>query len=95
MNRQISTSGTKDELVIKGNGKNFPVTSHEEREGMDCWASSLTLTIGTTQTAEFSCPRAGRIDTNIKNRLSMPKVQMHSLHGITIHKNILRNIISL
>jgi len=94
VNRQISTSRTKDELVSKGNGKGFPVTSHEEREGMGCWASSLTLTFGTTQTAEISCPRAGRTDTN-SIRTHYAKVQMHSLHGVTIDKNILENTISL
>jgi hypothetical protein len=60
-------------FVSKGNGKSFLVTSHEEREEMVCWASSLTLTFGTTQMAEFSRPRAGRTDTNIQKRLSNAK----------------------
>jgi hypothetical protein len=47
--------------VKKKKGKQFPKQVLETQQGgMECRASILTLTFGTTKTAELSAVRAGR-----------------------------------
>ena len=50
-----------EELNGDVKGKAFPNRSWRLREGTKCWVSILTLTFGTTRTAELSAPRAGAL----------------------------------
>lgn len=50
-------------ILSEGKGKAFHNKSWRIREGMECWASMLTLTFGTTRTADLSALRVCRTFT--------------------------------
>ena len=88
-----------------GKGKAFPNTSWRLRRGMKCWASILTLTFGTTRTAELSVLRAGRslppwkfLGSHLCHRLNGPQgywVRTGGLGHLKISKDLTRDLPSL